>query len=107
MRTLTACVVISVLAALGLGCAARGAHVEHASRPEARRDCVGDAKLCSPSWLAASRARGDVVTWREYYTSVMDEAFRRNSSVIWINPPQPISSEALAQGTLPPAGLGH
>jgi hypothetical protein len=32
------------------------------------------------------------MTWSEYYTSVMDEAFRRNGTVIWINPPRPIHS---------------
>jgi hypothetical protein len=96
-----------MLTALGLGCAAHSARIEHASGREARPDCMTDSKVCSQPWLGAKPARRDVVTWREYYTSVMDEAFRRNSTVIWINPPRPIANVALAQGTVAPAGVGH
>jgi hypothetical protein len=101
MRTSTAGVVLSMLTVLGIGCAARGAPVQHASGQDARRHCVADSKACSPPWLAAKLARRDVMTWREHYSGVMDEAFRRNSTVIWINPPKPIANVAVA------TGLGH
>jgi hypothetical protein len=98
-----------MLTAMGMGCAARGAQVEHAG--SAAKHCSGGSIECSRAPRAATIARRDVVTWREYYTGVMDDAFRRNSTVIWINPPKPIRNVAEAQGTLPPdlapTGLGH
>jgi hypothetical protein len=109
MRTSTAGVVFSMLTVLGMGCAARGAQIQHAPGPGARPDCIADSKVCSPPWLGSKLARREVMTWREYYTSVMNEAFRRNSAVIWINPPKPIANVALSAvpPDIAPTGLGR
>jgi hypothetical protein len=106
MRTSLAGVVLSMLIAPAMGCAAGSAQLQRASAPDARAACTSSAAVCSPQWLGARLARGDVTTWRDYYTSVMDEAFRRNSSVIWINPPTPIANVARADGSLP-SGIAH
>jgi hypothetical protein len=95
-----------MLIAPGMGCATSGAQTQHASGRDARRVCTAGSPVCSSQWLATKLARGDLTTWREYYTSVMDEAFRRNSAVIWINPPTPIANVALADGS-PPSSLAR
>lgn len=89
----------------GALCMACGAHASSGGPASggARNGCVpGPGISCRSTVGGWGRER--YVTWGEYYTDVMEEAFRRNSSVIWINPPTPIRKQAIPQGA-PVAGL--
>lgn len=47
------------------------------------------AKDTTPASAAKAQASTwREMTWSEYYTSVMQDAYRRGATVIWIDPPQ-------------------
>jgi hypothetical protein len=102
VRILALCVVLSSLA---FGCASR-------SRA-AQAGAVNTPRCVHASVKKCTGGRDDgppyYVTWAEYYNGVMDDAYRRNSSVIWVNPPSPvrkmISQPQLRSGSAPASGV--
>lgn len=100
VRAATAGVALSMLVALSSGCASHTARAEPI-RSANQAHCASLATRC----VAAPR-RQDVMTWRDYYSSIMDEASRRNGFVIWINPPRPIRTLALLTAPMPAPAAG-
>jgi hypothetical protein len=70
---------LSLGALLGSACA---------TAPQARVQPV--LPQCSSHCTPAPAARRDVMTWRDYYSSVMTEGSRRNALVVWVNPPKAV-----------------
>jgi hypothetical protein len=69
--------VVVVCVLLASACAARDARPEHSGKVEAQ---AGESSTVRPRYRE--------MTWPEYYTDVMDRAWRNGATVVWVSPPQ-------------------